>query len=98
MADMAISPVAVPLTAPAPPRATVTGPGGFGDLLGRALADVNDLQLRAHEAASALASGRPVNVTETVVAVEKASISLQFALQVRNKLLEAYQEIMRMQV
>jgi flagellar hook-basal body complex protein FliE len=70
----------------------------FGDALGRALAEVNGLQLEAQDAAHALAAGQPVDMAKTLVTIEKANISFQFALQVRNKLLEAYQEIMRMQV
>ena len=56
------------------------------------------MQLQSRDAAVAVASGKPVDTAQMVVDVEKANISLQFAVQVRNKLLEAYQELMRMQV
>jgi flagellar hook-basal body complex protein FliE len=59
---------------------------------------VADLQTHAQEAAVALASGQPVDMAQTLVTLEKANISLQFALQVRNKLLEAYQDVMRIPV
>jgi flagellar hook-basal body complex protein FliE len=72
--------------------------GGFGETLERALAGVNSLQLDAEAGAAALASGQPVDTAKTLVTIEKASIAFQFAMQVRNKLLEAYQEVMRMQV
>ena len=72
--------------------------GGFGEALGRALADVNTLQLDAEQAARTLASGNTQDMTGAVVTMEKASIAFQFALQIRNKLLEAYQDIMRMPV
>ncbi len=92
----AVSPVAVP---PLREVGSVASAGeGFGDALGRALAQVNGLQVEAQDAASALAAGQPVDMTKTLVTIEKANISFQFAMQVRNKLLEAYQEMMRMQV
>ena len=71
---------------------------GFGETLGRAMAGVNALQLDADTAAVSLASGQPVDTAKTLVTIEKANIAFQFAMQVRNKLLEAYQEVMRMQV
>ena len=71
---------------------------GFGEVLGRALGDVNRLQTEAGEAAARLGAGQGQDMTETLLAVEKANISFQFAMQIRNKLLEAYQEIMRIQV
>jgi flagellar hook-basal body complex protein FliE len=97
MADFAItgtSPVAAPLPTPPVQRAGA----GFGETLGRALAGVNAAQLDADTAASALASGQSVDTAKTLLTVEKANISFQFAMQIRNKLLEAYQEVMRMQV
>jgi flagellar hook-basal body complex protein FliE len=100
MADVRIAPVVTPAMprVPAPPRVGGEGPGGFADALGRALVQVNDLQVRAQSAAAALASGQAVSTADTVVAVEKANIAFQFALQIRNKLLESYQDVMRMQV
>ena len=89
----------IPIT-PAPAKvgeAAPTAPG-FGETLGRALKEVDGLQVKAQAAASAVASGRDVDMTQALVTIEKANISLQFALQIRNKLLEAYQEIMRIQV
>ena len=77
------------------------GPGlefGAAATLSRALSEVNEMQLQSRDAAVAVASGKPVDTAQMVVDVEKANISLQFAVQVRNKLLEAYQELMRMQV
>jgi flagellar hook-basal body complex protein FliE len=79
-------------------RAAGAGGEGFAQALGEALDQVNALQLEAEQTATTLASGKPVDMTQAVVTLEKASVSLQFAIQVRNKLLEAYQEIMRMQV
>lgn len=91
----ALSPVP---PSPAPLGAPAAKGGGFGETFGRLLEDVNASQLRAEAAATALAAGRPVDTAQTLVTIEKANITFQFAMQVRNKLLEAYQEIMRMQV
>lgn len=71
---------------------------GFGEVLGKALASVNALQQGGQEAALAIASGKSVDTAAAVVAIEKANVSFQFVMQVRNKLLDAYQEIMRMSV
>lgn len=79
---------------PARPR---VGPG-FAALLEQALAEVNALQRRAEAAAQDLAAGRAQDTTAAVVALEQASIAFQFALAVRNRLLEAYQELMRLGV
>ncbi len=101
MADFrigAITPPALALPGKTAAAAPASGGGGFGEALTKALGEVNELQLDARDAATAVASGRAVDTAQTVVAVEKASIALQFALQVRNKLLESYQELMRMQV
>jgi flagellar hook-basal body complex protein FliE len=87
---------------PLPPTPAPSGgsaaKGGFGETLGRLLEDVNASQRAAAAAATALSAGRPVDTAQTLVAIEKANITFQFAMQVRNKLLEAYQEIMRMPV
>ena len=99
MADLPIPSVRAVTTALPPadvaPRSAGTG---LGETFGRALEDVNALQARAQEVATAVASGARVDMARALVTIEQANISFQFALQVRNKLLEAYQEIMRMQV
>jgi flagellar hook-basal body complex protein FliE len=100
MADFAIGPVTAGAVTPAPstPRVGGSSDTGFGATLGGMLGEVNDLQLKAQEASVALAADRNVDTAQALVAIEKANISFQFALQIRNKLLEAYQEVMRMQV
>jgi flagellar hook-basal body complex protein FliE len=70
----------------------------FGEMLKSHLAEVNHLQTSADVAARNLASGQDKDVHNTMIAMEKASVALQMTMQVRNKVLEAYQEIMRMQV
>jgi len=70
----------------------------FGQFLAEAFDEVNDLQLKAKQASLDLALGKIDDVSQVAIASEKAEISLQLAMQIRNKALDAYQEIMRMQV
>ena len=52
----------------------------------------------AHAAGEALAAGESVNTSETLLAIQKADLSFQMMLGVRNKLVDAYREVIRMQV
>jgi flagellar hook-basal body complex protein FliE len=70
----------------------------FGEYLTDALKETNDLQNRAKDMNIALAAGQVDDISQVVLATEKANIALQLTMQVRNKAVEAYQEIMRMQV
>jgi flagellar hook-basal body complex protein FliE len=97
MADMRVGSITPPAV-PATPETPGTGKAkGFGELLGKAVESLNQTQTDAQEAAVKLAAGQG-DTAETVVAIQKADIALQFTIQIRNKLLEAYQDIMRMQV
>ena len=71
---------------------------GFSNLLGDALGRLQDLEGKADSLSIQLATGQPVDLHEAVIASEEANLGFQFAMQVRNKVVEAYQEIMRMQV
>lgn len=70
----------------------------FGQFLSEAINDVNTLQNNAEKASMDLAAGKIQDVSQAVIAAEKASIALQLTMQVRNKVVDAYQEVMRMQV
>lgn len=70
----------------------------FGAFLKDAVAEVNGLQVDAEKANVALAAGQVEDISEVMVAGTKAQIALQLTMQVRNKVVEAYQEVMRMQV
>ncbi len=70
----------------------------FQDLLKNAIANVNQLQVDAHTASINLAAGKVNDISDVVIATEKAAIALQLTMQIRNKAVDAYQEIMRMQV
>jgi flagellar hook-basal body complex protein FliE len=71
--------------------------GGFADALVRAVGDVDALQAAADRDAHDVALGRG-NLHETALALEKADVALRVAVKVRNKLVEAYQDVMRMPV
>lgn len=70
----------------------------FIETLKESIEQVNQLQKSAEEAAQNLALGKEKDVAQTLIAIEKANVSFQLMMQVRNKILDAYQEIMRMSV
>lgn len=70
----------------------------FADTMVRALESVNSLQLDAQKGAGSLADGSAANVHSVTIALEQANIALQLTTAVRNKVVEAYQEVMRITV
>jgi flagellar hook-basal body complex protein FliE len=72
--------------------------GKFAEALKGSIAEVNQAQLAADHAAEQIAAGESKNLHEAMIKLEEADISLRLMVQVRNKAVEAYQEIMRMQV
>jgi flagellar hook-basal body complex protein FliE len=70
----------------------------FGEFLNSAIQQVNGLQLESEKLNEALALGLTDNIQQVMIASEKASVAMQFTMQVRNKVLDAYQEIMRMPI
>lgn len=70
----------------------------FGEFLQDALHSVNNLQNQSKQASLNLAAGKIQDIAEVTIAAEKASVALQLTMQVRNKVVESYQEVMRMQV
>ncbi len=68
----------------------------FGETMSAALRDVSQLQDRADNMAVQLALGHDVDIHDAVLATEEARLAFDFTLQIRNKLIEAYQEVMRM--
>ena len=73
-------------------------PKSFGTYLKDARSEVNQLQLESDKQNKLLAAGEISDVSQVVVAGQKAEIALQLTLQLRNRAVAAYQEIMRMQV
>jgi len=77
-------------------RSGESGEGSFARQLLDALEEVNRLQLEADRSIARLVAGEEVDLHQVDIAGEKAQLALQLTMQLRNKVLEAYQEIMRM--
>lgn len=70
----------------------------FGDALKESMNEVNNLQLDADKSIEAMVSGENKDIHGTMIALSKADLAFRMTVQVRNKVLDAYQEVMRMQV
>lgn len=95
MRTMAAQAGALPTAAEQP---TAAGRQNFSGLLKDAVGTVNRLQHEASVKQDAFLRGEDVQLTEVMVAMQKARVSFEAVKQVRNRLLEAYQEVSRMQV
>jgi flagellar hook-basal body complex protein FliE len=95
---MKINPVKAPFLTPMMPQGAQDTRPGFKETLMDSIHEVNNLQTKAHSAMENLATGKANNLHETMVAIQKAEISFKMMMQVRNKIMNAYQEVMRMQV
>ncbi len=71
---------------------------GFADIITNLVNDVNNHQQAADLGIREVHAGRARNLHDAMIAMEQAEISLRFMVQVRNKAMDAYREIMRMQV
>ncbi len=82
------------------PQNQVVQKGGasFGEVLKDAISTVNELQKQSDQEIQKLMTGESQDLHNTMIAVQKADLSFQMMMQVRNKIVQAYQEIMRMQV
>jgi flagellar hook-basal body complex protein FliE len=87
-----LSPGILP-TSVAPPAA-----GSFETMVGGLVREVSDKQAASSQAVHGLMSGQNVSLHQTMIAMEEASVSFQLMVEVRNRLLESYQELMRMQI
>ena len=83
-----------PLESIGAPKQTLS----FGEVLAKSIGDVNSLQKEANMAIEKLATGKSKNLSETMLAIERADIAFKQMNQIRLKVVEAYREIMRMQV
>lgn len=70
----------------------------FANVLGRVVQDVNAKQFQATDSIRALQSGESIPLHQAVLSMEEASLSFQLMIEVRNKMLESYNELMRMQI
>lgn len=81
-----------------PSQVNGAGKSDFGQLLKSSINAVNETQQQAGKLSDAFEAGNPnVDLTQVMVALQKANVSFQAMTQVRNKLVDAYNEIMRMQ-
>ena len=93
--DAAAIPSGIPSALPA---AAPTDSNSFSALLGKMVSEVNAQQQTASVNVSALQSGANVPLHQAVISMEEANVSFQLMVEVRNRLLESYQEVMRMQM
>jgi flagellar hook-basal body complex protein FliE len=70
----------------------------FAATLSDAIKGVNEMQKASDKASQDLATGKTDNVADVMIAAEKADIALRVMVQVRNKIIDAYNEVMKMQV
>jgi flagellar hook-basal body complex protein FliE len=92
-----IAPGAEPKTE-AIPDASAAGVPSFKDTLKSLLNNVNDQVTQSDQLSRDLATGRTNDVSKVVTSVEEANLAMEFTLAIRNKLLDAYTEISRMQM
>ena len=100
---MPISPISSGLNALSSLTATRTAgepstSDGFGDMITRTISEVSAAEATADRIAVGIATGQDENIQDLLIASSKATLGIQLLTQVRNRAVEAYQEIMRMQV
>ncbi len=78
--------------------AKTKGGASFGDILKDAISTVNELQKQSDREIQKFMAGESQDLHTTIIAIQKADLSFQMMMQVRNKIVQAYQEIMHMQV
>lgn len=96
-AVMPISATLASLAPVAPAGENVAAPG-FANMVAEQLSSVNSQLLRADTDAQQLAAGQVQNLHEVMIRMEQAKLSFQLLVQVRNHVLEAYQDVMKTQV
>ena len=89
-------PMAEALTAPS--AASKPAASGFGTMLDNAIQQVEGSRTEANQSVQRFLSGESEELHTTVLATQKAELEFELMLQVRNKVVQAYQEMMRMQV
>jgi flagellar hook-basal body complex protein FliE len=92
--DLCLMPMASPLAGGSLPM----NGGGLGKAVQRFIEDTNTQQLQADISVERLATGQSDSVHETMLALTKADLSMRVFMEVRNKVIDAYQEVMRMQM
>jgi len=100
MAVLGIDDVAAVAAKPfvAPSLGTTRTGDGFGELLAKGISSIEGLQADASQKAALLATGELSDIHDYTTAAAKAALGVQLTVALRNKAVEAYQEIMRMQL
>ena len=83
---------------PALPTKQADQSGSFGKVVADQLRSVNEQQLQADSAVESLVTGQSDDINSVVIQMAKADLTFRMAIEIRNRLIESYQEIMRMQV
>jgi len=98
MRDLMINNSVPPIsnTIPNAPKPTTPTDDSFGQIVGQAIEDVNQQMNASGKAVEALTTGSSKDIHGTMIAMEKASISFQLISQIRNKVIDAYNEVKRM--
>jgi len=79
-------------------RASSSSSVSFGEVLSGALSDLNEMALTSDRLAESFAAGEDIEIHEVMIAMQETELAFDLATQVRNKAVEAYQEILRLQV
>jgi flagellar hook-basal body complex protein FliE len=101
---MAVNPLNNPVGPIAPARTGSAQPAGgksdgsFSKVLMDQINEVNRLQAEAADATDRLATGQTTNIAEVMVAVQKADVAFDMLMEIRNKLMDAYQEVQQMRL
>jgi len=90
-------PIQDPIQRPSSTPASSNQEDGFSDILKKAINQVEGIHTTAQQQASALLQGDRSDVHNVMIAVEKADIAFQLMMQVRNKIVNAYQEVSKLQ-
>lgn len=90
--------LAVRTTSFAPSNTVQGNAAGFAKVLGESIRALDNTIKESQQSILGFLAGEDIDIHSVIIAQEKASLALQFAVEVRNKVIEAYQEMMRMQV
>jgi flagellar hook-basal body complex protein FliE len=92
----AIAPIPIPQTIAAPGAAGE--PGEFGSILSNTINTLEGMNNNASESVQNFLTGQNEDLHTTILATQKASLAFELGMQVRNKVVDAYQEVMKMQL
>jgi flagellar hook-basal body complex protein FliE len=99
MKEITMQPVSLPGASPLKSPGTPGGSGmGFSEILSRSISEVNSRSQEADLLVKGLAAGEHANIHETMIAMEKSGISFRMMTKVQQKVIDAYREIIRMQI